>query len=357
MKVVCPTCRRSFNMPEERLPKGETVLFPCPICKGMIGLDLRSGSATEPSPPSGEAAAGEKGAEIRFAPVAEGLPRGEELKKKILRTVKDIPPMPQTTFKAHELIKDPNTNFEDLAKVLETDQAIAARVLRMANSPYYGMSGSVSSLKHAAAVLGLKTLEELIVMAGSTKTLSKRLEGYGQEAGDLWQHSLGVAFGSKIIATRKNPSIANDAFSAGLIHDVGKLVLDSYIREREQAFQAFLSGGTETFVNAERHILGFDHGEIAYELCTTWHVPPALAAAIRYHHFPSGSYGNQLTSIVHTADVIAMMSGMGAGIDGMQYHLDEDIVAKLGIKPDELSTIMLMVVEAVQAISADMLRT
>ena len=258
----------------------------------MIGIDLRSSSASEPPPPSRAAVEGEKGADVRAVPEAEGLPHGEELKKKILRTVKDIPPMPQTTFKAHELIKDPNTNFEDLARVLETDPAIATRVLRMANSPYYGMSGTVSSLKHASAILGVKTLEELIVMAGSTKTLSTRMEGYGLEVGDLWQHSLGVAFGSKIIATRKNPSIANDAFSAGLIHDVGKLVLDPYILERKQAFLTFLSsGGKETFLNAERHILGFDHGELAYELCTAWHVPNTLATAIRYHHNPSESDG------------------------------------------------------------------
>ncbi|MBI4634323.1 MAG: zinc-ribbon domain-containing protein [Deltaproteobacteria bacterium] len=357
MNIVCPACRKSFNIPEERLPKGETVLFPCPACKGTIGVDLRSRPGTEPPLPSQKAAKGEAGADIRAALEAEGLPSGEELKKKILRTVKDLPPMPQTTFKAHELVKDPNTNFEDLARVLETDQAIATRVLRMANSPYYGMSGTVSSLKHASAVLGVKTLEELIVMAGSSKTLSNRMEGYGLEPGDLWQHSLGVAFGSKIIATRKNPSIANDAFSAGLIHDVGKLVLDPYVLERKQAFLTFLSGGTETFLNAERHVLGFDHGEIAYELCTTWHVPHTLATAIRYHHDPSASDGNQLTCIVHIADVIAMMSGMGTGIDGMQYHMDEAVASKLRIEPDELSTIMLEMVEAVQTISSDMLRT
>jgi len=79
---------------------------------------------------------------------------------------------------------------------------------------------NVSSLKHASTVLGLKTLEELIVVAGSTKSLSNRMEGYGMEAGDLWPHSLGVAFGSKITAARMNPGMANDAFSAGLIPDV-----------------------------------------------------------------------------------------------------------------------------------------
>jgi HD-like signal output (HDOD) protein len=324
----------------------------------MIGLDLRSKPSEESSPLSRTAATGKEDADTRTTPEAEGLLSGEKLKKKILRTVKDLPPMPQTTFKAFELIKNPHSSYEDLAKVLETDQAIATRVLRMANSPYYGMSGKVSSIKYASAVLGLKTIEELIVMAGSSKVLGKRLEGYGMEAGDLWQHSLGVAFGSKIIASKKNPSMANDAFSAGLIHDVGKLALDLYILERKQVFTTFLSSnGNGTFLHAEREILGFDHAEIAYELCINWDVPQSLAAAIRCHHNPSLSSGNQLTYIVHVADLIAMMSGVGAGIDGMQYSMDEKALAILGMEPDDLNTIMVQVVESVQKITADMQQT
>jgi HD-like signal output (HDOD) protein len=300
---------------------------------------------------------GKESANLRTTLEAEGLFSGEKLKKKILGSIKDLPPMPQTTFKALELIKNSHTSYEDLARVLETDQATATRVLRMANSPYYGMSGKVSSIKYASAVLGLKAIEELVVMAGSTKALGKRLEGYGLDAGDLWQHSLGVAFGSKIIAARKNPGMANDAFSAGLIHDVGKLALDSFILERKQAFTTFLSDGKESFLHAEKDILGFDHGEIAAELCTNWNVPQNLAIAIRYHHYPSMSSGNQLTYIVHVADLIAMMSGMGAGIDGMQYAIDEKALAMVGIESADLSTIMVQVVDTVQKIVVEMQRT
>jgi HD-like signal output (HDOD) protein len=284
------------------------------------------------------------------------LPSGEKLMKKILQTAKDLPPMPQTTLKAHEIIKDPNASFEDLAGVLEMDQAIATRVLRMANSPFYGMSGKVSSIKHASTILGLKVLEELIVMAWSTKALADRMEGYGLDTGDLWQHSLGVAFGSKIIATLKNPSMANDAFSAGLIHDVGKLVLDPYVLERRDAFAAFLADGKESFLSAEKGILGFDHGEIAAELCTNWNVPQNLATAIRYHHNPAASDGNQLAYIVHMADVIAMMSGMGAGVDGLQYRMDSEVMANLGMSTDDMSTVLMQIVQAVQTISQDMLQ-
>jgi HD-like signal output (HDOD) protein len=357
LKAVCSTCRMSFNIPDERLPKTESIVFPCPTCKASIKLDLRSLRSGAPPTPRQKAAKGDGEAGVRTARETEGLPSGEKLMKRILQTAKDIPPMPQTTLKAHEIIKDPNASFEDLASVMEMDQAIATRVLRMANSPYYGMSGKVSSIQHASAILGLKVLEELIVMAWSTKALGDRMEGYGLETGDLWKHSLGVAFGSKIIATLKNPGMANDAFSAGLIHDVGKLVLDPYVMERRDLFTTFLADGKESFLSAEKGILGFDHGEIAAELCSNWHVPENLATAIRYHHCPAASNGNQLAYIVHMADVIALMSGMGVGIDGMQYHMDKEVMATLGIKSDDMSMIMIQIVEAVQAISANMQQT
>ncbi len=367
MKVVCSACHKSFNIPDERLPKKDSIAFPCPACKATIEIDLRarlSGAAPAPQPettkriwttsavPSG----GEGGAGVAGAASGgeEGLPSGEKLIKMILQTAKDLPPMPQTTLKAHKIIKDPNASFEDLAAVMEMDQAIATRVLRMANSSYYGMSGNVSSIKHASTILGLKVLEELIVMAWSTKALATRMEGYGLESGDLWQHSLGVAFGSKIIANLKNPDMANDAFSAGLIHDVGKLVLDPYIQERQSAFKAFLADGKETFLSAEKAILGFDHGEIAAELCTNWKVPENLATAIRHHHNPAASGGNRLAYIVHMADAIALMSGMGAGVDGMQYAMDHGAMEMLGINSEDMSRIMVQIVEAVQTISADM---
>jgi HD-like signal output (HDOD) protein len=347
----------SFNIPDERLPKTESITFPCPTCKAVIEVDLRPRLSEAPPTPSKEAAKGDGGAGVRTARETEELPSGEKLMKRILRTAKDIPPMPQTALKAHEIIKDPNASFEDLAKVMEMDQAIATRVLRMANSPYYGMSGNVSSIKHASAILGLKVLEELVVMAWSTKALGDRMEGYGLETGDLWQHSLAVAFGSKIIATLKNPGMANDAFSAGLIHDVGKLVLDPYVMERKDAFATFLADGKESFLSAEQGILGFDHGQIASELCTNWHVPQNLVTAIRYHHCPAASNGNQLAYIVHMADVIALMSGMGAGIDGMQYYMDQEVMATLGMTSDDMNAIMIQIVETVQTISADMLQT
>ncbi len=342
MRVKCPNCHKVFDIPDKRLPTGKEIVFPCPGCKGPIEFDLRAKASQDSTPPSSS------------TPSTEKQPSGQALKEIILRSVSDLPPMPQTVFKVREIIADPGSSFKQLAEILETDQAMATRVLKIANSAYYGLSGKVSSIQHASVVLGHKTLGELMTMAGISGLLGNRLKGYGLEAGDLWRHSLGVAFGSKIIAAKKNPVLANDAFAAGLIHDVGKLILDQHVLERQEAFKEFMVDGQQSFLAAEKQILGFDHSEIASEACKSWRVPETLSIAIRYHHYPSQSQGSKLAYIVHTADLIAMMTGLGLGMDGLSYKMDDKAMEFVGLHEKDVTDIMGEVVESVEKIAGQM---
>jgi HD-like signal output (HDOD) protein len=340
IRAECPKCHKVYNIPEERVPKGQEISFPCPACKGLIKLGLSPAAAGGPvtSPPSGP----------------EEELKGTALKARILKRVRDLPPMPQTVFKAREVLGNPQSSFQEVARVLEADQSIAARILKMANSSYYGMVGKVSSIQHASVVLGYKTLSEVVTLAGASGVLASKMEGYDQDAGELWKHSLGVALGSKIISNLKKPDLANDAFAAGLIHDVGKLILDPYVLEKKEAFREYMAAEPRPFLLAEKELLGFDHGEIAFDLCKTWNVPQNLIAAIRYHHSPGRSQQSDLAYIVHVADSVAMMSGIGAGLDGMLYEIDDSALALLGLQQEDLSAIMLEMVESVEKIAAEM---
>ncbi|MFC1533539.1 HDOD domain-containing protein [Thermodesulfobacteriota bacterium] len=231
---------------------------------------------------------------------------------------------------------------------------MATRVLRLANSAYYGLAGKVSSVQHASVLLGYKTVGEIVSMAGSSTLLGNSLEGYKLDSGDLWKHSLAVAFGSRLIAVNKKPELDNDAFAAGLIHDAGKLIFDKYILERSDVFERFMSDGQQTFLNAEKEILGFDHSEIAYEMCKSWKIPASLTTAIRYHHYPSRSQENELAYIVHVSDCLAMMSGIGIGVDGMLYKMDDKAIEFLDLQEGDISSIIEETVESVQKISQQM---
>ncbi|MFC1825036.1 HDOD domain-containing protein [Thermodesulfobacteriota bacterium] len=325
MRLECPKCKKIYNVPDERLPQGKKFSLTCVACKGSIEVDLRN-------PPTANTS--------QTTPVTNSKPTGDALKKEIMKSVTDLPSMPQTVHKVREILSNADSSFEELAQVLETDQAIATRVLKMANSPFYGLRGKVSSIQHASVVLGQKTLGELITMVGTSELLDGMLHGYKLDAGDLWIHSLAVAHGSRLIAHKKNPALADDAFASGLIHDSGKLILDKYIFERQDAFGKYMANGKNNFLAAEQEILGFDHAEIASEVCKTWQVPEKLAFAIRFHHDPSSSQEDELVYSVHVADALAMMTGLGTGMDGMSYQMDEKATELLGLQGEDIVQIM-----------------
>jgi putative nucleotidyltransferase with HDIG domain len=271
----------------------------------------------------------------------------QEMMDRILAGVEEIPPMPEVVFKAQQLLADPDSSAKELAALLETDQAIATKVLKMANSAFYGMSGKVSSIQHASLVLGYRNLGEIITVAGVQKSLERKLPGYGLESEDLWRHSVSVALGSKIIASRKNPELEMVAHTAGLIHDVGKIILDPFVLEEKENFEDYIVREQETILNAEQEILGFDHGEVAAEVCRKWRIPEVISSAIRYHHSPSSSLEVELAFILHLADYISLMSGEGYENDDYLYELEEGTLDYLDFNQSDVSDLTLELMESV----------
>ncbi len=348
MKVACNNCGQSYNLPDERLPQGRKVNFPCPACKSKVTLDLRS--------PEKEEGASESDRQV-FKPLAEtseSALAGEDLKKKILQSVKDLPPMPKVLFKAREVMADPKSSFKDVAAIIETDQAIAARVLKVANSAYYGLSGMVNSIHQATVVLGQQTLEQVITMVSSSSLLGKRLKGYNLNAGVLWKHSLAVALGSRMIAAKRAPALESDAFSVGLIHDAGKLALNKYLEQKKQEVQRFFNDHSASSLLAERHVLGFDHTEIAEDLCRKWKLPDSHAEAMRYHHDPVSSGDNQLAHVIYLANYLAKEAGYGSDPCADVTPLEETSLKALTLKQADIEDLSADLSAAVEEITASL---
>ena len=202
MKIICSDCRKILNIPNERLQAFKTdIAIPCPTCNGKIeiSLDKIRGASSDAS---------------ENQSMEHDTTSADKLKKKILQEVNNLPPMPKVAEKARKILSDPESSFNDLASVVEADQAIATKVLRFANSPLYATLGGVSSVQQASVVLGTKTLMEILNMACAAGILSGKLKGYDLDAGDLWQHSLAVASGSRFIAKKRCPELSEAAFSA-----------------------------------------------------------------------------------------------------------------------------------------------
>ena len=272
----------------------------------------------------------------------------QQLKNRILKSLVDLPPMHEVVMKAQEIMADPNSNMEDLAAIIETDQSMVVKILKLMNSAYYGLSREVSSVRQACGLLGFQALRELIVAVGVSNVLGKKLKGYEFESGELWLHSIATGFCSRILAEKKNRELANDAYTGGLLHDVGKIILDPYVLERKNAFDDFTKDETKMVLDAEKSILGFDHAEIASDICRKWHIPENVTLAIQYHHYPSLSAGSELAHIVHTADYLVRLSGLGYEDDDLMIELEEGALDFLGFTQENFSDISFRVLEYVQ---------
>jgi HD-like signal output (HDOD) protein len=265
----------------------------------------------------------------------------------------ELPPMPNIILKAREIMEDPGSSLKDLAGVIEHDQAIVARVLALANSAYYGLSGMVSSIQHASILLGQKTLGELITIAASSQLLSKKLKGYQLNPGDLWKHSLAVALGSRIIAEKKNAEWVEDAFIAGLLHDAGKIILDSYIVERKNEFKKIFKSGQRKFIEAEKEILGFDHAEVMSRAARFWRYPENQTTAIRYHHYPLRSGNSELAFVVHLANFAAKEAGFKSEDLESRPEIDSHALSYLKFKKEELNKIIYEITESVEKLATE----
>ena len=142
-------------------------------------------------------------------------------------------------------------------------------------------------------------------------------------------------------------------FRSGLIHDGGKIILDEYVLQRKAEFETYLADGEQTYLEAEKDLLGVDHSEIAADICKKWNLPEAIHHPIRWHHCPSRSGGSELALFLHVADYFAKMSGMGTGLDDLRYQMEESAIENLGYQEEDLDSLLVDVMESVDRIAQD----
>ncbi len=326
MIIACPHCKKRYSISDEGIEKiRDRAVIPCSACKGDMRSSVPAGQPAGTTPSS---------------PAAEKSSDGDSLKSRLAQALKDLPPMPQAFDQARGLMADVHAKPADVAHVLETHPAVSARVLRLVGMALYGDAESVSSIQQAVTALDMKTLNEFIILACASGLLSRELNGYGLKAWDLWRHSLGVAYCVRELASRMNPDMAEEAFLAGLFHDCGKLILDSCVEDRIESILPLVYEEKQSFQIIERQVLGFEHPQVAADVCVKWRLPKSLIVAIALHHTPSRFEHNPLACILHAADAIALMSGIGVGIEGSLYSIDEKAMEFLALDDDKIGMLM-----------------
>ena len=251
--------------------------------------------------------------------------------EEILAAVKDIPPLPAIIPRVMNVLNDPDSTVVELSEVLGSDQAIASKLLRLSNSAFYGYAKHIGTIQDAVVLLGFKTIKGLIYALSLYSSFNDDVGGYMMEKGELWRHSLTAAFVSRTIATRAKAGNPDQAFVCGLMHDIGKTILGEFVGRNSGEVMRYVQKENMNFVEAEEHVFGVGHPEIGARVCEKWNLPTELLEAVRYHHAPSNcTSGNPLVPVVHIADAVCLMLGVGIGLDGFCYELDDRAMSAIG---------------------------
>lgn len=229
----------------------------------------------------------------------------EKTRREILHKSELIPPLPDLVSRLLTLLNKPDTEPHHLEQLMQNDQVLVAKMLALVNSPFYGLSRPITTIRDAVMVLGFRGVRSLVLATSTARFLQRDFACYGHEPKGLWLHAVAVAAGAKHLARSRGmgQEAAELLFVGGLLHDIGKLVVGPYLAQRNLAIQP-----NQTDHDAERNAIGIDHTEAGALVTAKWNLSQELQELIKAHHDVTG---NANAAIVRLADAVAMHRGIG----------------------------------------------
>lgn len=265
--------------------------------------------------------------------------------KELLRKVECVRPVSDSARRLLALMGKPNHQMADLVRIIEYDPALTANLLRIANSAAYGLKRRLATVAEAAVYLGELNIIGIALAASGFEIFNAELKGYEGTRGELGRHCLATAFAAREISVWSDGRVDEGlAFTAGLLHDVGKVVISDYLEGTAHDLVERLSNReVPEYLTAERQLLGTDHAAVGGMLARHWRLPEALQAGIEGHHTPAAidQPWRPLAYVVHLADMLAMLAGYGAGADAIQYALDRGYTEYIQLTSERLDIILL----------------
>ena len=259
----------------------------------------------------------------------------------IIQNIDTLTPIPAIANKIMEIASDPEGALSDLADVLQYDAELTTNLLKLCNSTYTGLTVKVDSARQAISLLGMDQVLEMVLLANTGKNMLKAQQGYGLARGELWKNSVATALLSKAIATDKRETDKFRVYTASLIKDIGKVIIESYVGRFIQRIQNLVDKKGYSFDQAEETILGIDHAKLGGMIAEKWNFSSKMVFMIRNHHLNEAAARSDVeTAIVYLADTVSRMVGIGIGADGLAYKVYQDIFDNLGVSEKELQRII-----------------
>jgi putative nucleotidyltransferase with HDIG domain len=248
----------------------------------------------------------------------------------LLKRIREIPSLPAAVQRLCALLNDSDSDMKDVSRVISTDPALTAKLLKLANSSFYGLTRKVGTISQAVVVLGFSGVRNLALGVSLFEFRSDPHRKLPLDLEAFWRHSLAVATTARLLAPHVRLQDLEEAFVSGLLHDIGKIVLMEHFQETYAEVLKASGEGTRLFA-AERAAFGIDHAEVGRRLCEHWKIPLSLTRAIA-EHYPVGDAGSEtgkdpLVHVVWLSDNLTKL--MSYGFDG-DPNVDPDFLAVLG---------------------------
>lgn len=271
----------------------------------------------------------------------------------LIRDIKNLKPIPAVVQPLLEAVDSESSSMEDIARIIQYDPAITASVIRTTNSAFFGLKQPAESVKDAANLLGTDQIVEMVLMKSGAKALSGEQKGYDLHEGAMWKYSVSSAIIAKQIADQLSIPHRNTIFTAALLKDIGKTVLDRFVQDAFEKISSLVVDQGLSFMEAEKKIIGVDHAELGGMIAKMWKFSPRMVRIIRNHHLSDDSMvQDKDMAVVYLADCICMMMGLGVGADGLAYRFHEHAMEELDMTADDISRIIAAFTYKLQEVEA-----
>ena len=242
--------------------------------------------------------------------------------QRILNSITALRPLPTSAMRLLKLLDNPRVSADEISHVVAQDMALTAHVLRVANSAFLGYAVSSNSVQDATMRLGFKRLRTIVLGSVAAGPLTRRLHGYRLGDSDLWDHSVATASGANWLAKRLNYAECEEAYVGGLLHDIGKVLLDQYMQSDYNRIVEVMHQRQIALWQAEEEVFGIEHAAVGGMMAEKWQFPPSLKDTIRAHHVPALAESHQkLAAIINIANAFAPCDSYSfTGLDGRHVH-------------------------------------
>lgn len=247
--------------------------------------------------------------------------------------------LPEVCIRVNEMMDDPVVNATDIGKVIAQDTSLTARLLKIVNSAFYGFQARIETVSRAVTVIGLRELRGLVLAASAVESFSK-LPNDVLNLVNFWRHSVYCGVVAQLLAQKCNVLHSERLFVAGLLHDIGKLVItNKMVNESREVIKCTEQKKIFDF-EAEQAVLGFDHAEVGGELLKEWNMPESLCNSVRYHHLPNAAMEPTIEiCIVHIANILTIRAEHGVNQNTIAPPIDDIAFKMTGLSEDDFEQI------------------